>query len=370
MVQSDYTASLESDARSTGGRVGRIVTLTLLILVAIEVAVEIRVYVRYGVTALDTLRNQPLYVTDRDTGLRLLRPNSLIQGRQQTIQTNSLGLRSPEIPLAHTPHSLRLAVIGASSVMGATERDNEHTFPAQLEAQLREALPGRRVDVINAGIAGYSLSDEHAMLERRIAPLHPDLILLYPGSNDFAGYCWFPVRTQARVSRQPMLSMPRWWLSYELLKQNTADLRVVPSTTRTTRNAKEVDLREYRVDAEHLLATGQQLGIPQVLLTNARSFRRDQPLQEQLRLSSMSRYYASCFDLEGLHTLWDRHNDLLVDIASEHSVPLLPLDKLVPGGDTYFANGNHFSEFGDLFVARVIAHYLIDHHLLPAEDPR
>jgi hypothetical protein len=308
MVQSDHTASLESDARSTGGRVGRIVALTLLILVAIEVAVEIRAYVHYGVTALDTLRNQPLYVTDRDTGLRLLRPNSLIQGRQQTIQTNSLGLRSPEIPLAHTPHSLRLAVIGASSVMGATERDNEHTFPAQLEAQLREALPGRRVDVINAGIAGYSLSDERAMLERRIAPLHPDLILLYPGSNDFAGYCRFPVRTQARVSRQPLLSVPRWWLSYELLKQNTADLRVVPSTTRTTRNAKEVDLGEYRVDAEHLLATGQQLGIPQVLLTNARSFRRDQPLQEQLRLSSMSRYYASCFDLEGLHTLWDRHN--------------------------------------------------------------
>src|SRR5262245_30201661 len=59
LLEFDYTASMESDARSTGGRVGRIVALTLLILVAIEVAVEIRAYVRYGVTALDpSLRSQ------------------------------------------------------------------------------------------------------------------------------------------------------------------------------------------------------------------------------------------------------------------------------------------------------------------------
>ena len=369
MVPSDhYSSSLGTG--TSASRVGRVVVFTLLLLVAVEVAVEWRAYLRYGVTVMDAFRDHPLYVVDPDTGLKLLRPSAIISGRQQTIRTNSLGLRSPEIAPNHPPEVLRLAVIGASSVMGATERDNEHTFPAQLEAQLREAISDRRVEVINAGIAGYSLTDEQAMLERRIAPLHPDLVLLYPGSNDFTGYCRPPVRNLPMASRRHVLTVPRWWLSYELLKQNTAGLRVVPSTARTTRDASKVDLAEYRADAEHLITAAQRLGIAEVLLTNARSFRREQPLSEQMRLSTMSRYYANCFDLDGLHILWDRHNDVLASIAREHQVPVLALDKLVPGGDLYFADGNHFSEAGDLLVARMIAKYLIDRHLLQTEDPR
>ena len=143
----------------------------------------------------------------------------------QSIAANSLGLRSPEISLRHPPHSLRVAVIGASSVMGATERDNEHTFPAQLEGLLREAMPHKRIDVINAGIAGYSLADERAMLERRMAPLRADLVILYTGFNDFASYCRGSSRGVARAL--PMLTVPSWWLSYDLLMKKSLWLLLV-----------------------------------------------------------------------------------------------------------------------------------------------
>ena len=357
----------KSDAVGAGSaaRVLRIVALTLAFLLAIEAIVQYRSYVRFGFSTLHTSRQETLYVDDPETGLRLLRPNKVVRGRVQSLQANSLGLRSPEIALAHPAHSLRIAVIGASSVMGAAERDNEHTFPAQLEDLLRNAMPRMRIDVINAGIAGYSLADERAMLERRIAPLQPDLVILYTGFNDFANYCRASGRADA--PRLPMLSVPSWWLSYELLKKNTTALRAGQASG-LKRNVVAAELEAYRTHAEQLVASGQRLGMRLVMLTNARSFRREQAVDEQLRLSTLARYYTPCFDLEGLHTLWDQHNQVLVSVAQARGVPVLELDRLVPGGEAYFADGRHFTELGDHVVAHTIAQFLLQRHLLDSEE--
>jgi lysophospholipase L1-like esterase len=357
----------KSDAVAVGsvGRVFGIVAMTLAFLLTIEAVVQYRSYLRFGITVLDTIRQQSLYVDDRETGLRLLRPNAVVRGQQQSIRANSLGLRSPEIAVAHPAHSVRLAVIGASSVMGATERDNEHTFPAQLEGMLRAALLDKRIEVINAGIAGYSLADEQAMLERRIAPLQPDLVILYTGFNDFAGYCRGSARPAAPTLA--MLAVPRWWLSYELLKKNTTALRAGQGSG-PKRNAHAVDLEAYRAQVEQLVASGQRLGMRLVMLTNARSFRQEQPIDQQLQLSSLARYYSPCFDLDGLHTLWDRHNEVLVSVAQARGVPVLELDRMVPGGEAFFSDGRHFTELGDQVVAHTIARFLLQRHLIESED--
>jgi lysophospholipase L1-like esterase len=358
-------AKSDTVGAGSAGRVLRIVALTLAFLLAIEAIVQYRSYLRFGLSTLHTSRQESLYVNDPETGLRLLRPNKLVRGQVQSIQANSLGLRSPEISLVHPAHSLRIVVIGASSVMGAAERDNEHTFPAQLERLLREAMPHTRIDVVNAGIAGYSLADERAMLERRIAPLRPDLVILYTGFNDFASYCRGSGRADAPML--PMLSVPSWWLSYELLKKNTIALRAGQAGGLRP-NLLAVELDAYRTQVEQLVASGQRPGMRLVMLTNARSFRREQPIDEQLRLSMLARYYTPCFDLEGLHTLWDRHNQVLVSVAQMRGVPVLDLDRLVPGGEVYFSDGRHFTEVGDQFVAQTITQFLLQRRLVESED--
>jgi hypothetical protein len=161
--------------------------------------------------------------------------------------------------------------------------------------------------------------------------------------------------------------VPNWWLSYDLLKKNTAALRTGQASG-LRRNVLAVDLEAYRAQVEQLVTSGQRLGMRLVMLTNARSFRRDQPIDEQLRLSSLTRYYTPCFDLEGLHTLWDRHNQVLVSVAQARGVPVLELDRLVPGSETYFAGGNHFTELGDQLVAHTIAQFLLQRHLVESED--
>ena len=58
-----------------------------------------------------------------------------------------------------------------------------------------------QVEVVNGGISGYTLADEQALLEKVLAPLDPDLVVVYPGFNDFAGYCRPPRRRQPRLYR-------------------------------------------------------------------------------------------------------------------------------------------------------------------------
>src|SRR5262245_49883692 len=86
MALADRTASLGPNVHRPTSRVGRVLALTLLMLAAVEAAVECRAYLRYGVTVFAEVRHQGLYVQDDMTGLRLLRPNSIIRGQQQEIR--------------------------------------------------------------------------------------------------------------------------------------------------------------------------------------------------------------------------------------------------------------------------------------------
>lgn len=347
-------------------RVVHIILATLALLVVIEAALQVRSHFRTGDSVINLLFAETRYVEDAQTGLTVLRPNRVFVSNKVVLRANSLGLRSPEIPLARSPGSWRLAVVGASTVMGAYDPDTEQTFPARLEQRLRRDFPERRVEVVNAGIVGYKLNDQRRMLETRIADLHPDLVVLYPGFNDFLDYCQEPA-TPGRPRHQglPLVSLPSWLLSVDMLKKNTVALRTPPVRPASMRNPETVDLLPYRAKLEALIGRAAQLGLPLVLATNARAYRRDQPLDEQMKLSETDRYYNHCFDLEGLHVLYDRHNAEIRAAGAAHGIPVVPLDELIPGGGRYFADSHHFSVEAEGMVADALSAFITRNKLLP-----
>ena len=191
-------------------------TTTLLLAIAMllmgEVALQVRTHVKFGTSVLNAMTGDTTYQFNEDLGLKLLRPSASIVGSDATIVTNSLGLRSPEIapdrPLllgaaaghdddptsseiapVQPQNGVRIAVVGASTVVGAYTRSNEQTFPYVLQRLLRERYPGHSIDVINAGIAGFSLADQQSLIERLLSSFDIDLIILYTGFNDIGGYC-------------------------------------------------------------------------------------------------------------------------------------------------------------------------------------
>ncbi len=113
-----------------------------------------------------------------------LKPSFRIDyGETTPVETDRWGWRDREYPREKGAGVFRVVCIGDSRVFGLG-LPAEETYPKQLERILRERRPGRAVEVINAGVPGYT-SREGAVLVREVLPaFSPDLVIASFGHND------------------------------------------------------------------------------------------------------------------------------------------------------------------------------------------
>ena len=118
-----------------------------------------------------------------------LRPNLRLGSSTYNVQINSRGFRGPEISTAEDDFSQRIVVLGGSSVFGYLVGEGNDSCRL-LEGQFNQFLSKNpnsdfgSVDVWNAGVPGYNLTQSRLRFETDIAPLQPDVVLLYLGWND------------------------------------------------------------------------------------------------------------------------------------------------------------------------------------------
>jgi lysophospholipase L1-like esterase len=94
------------------------------------------------------------------------------------------------------PDVLRIAILGGSTVEGRIEGNPAHTLPAKLRATLEDARAGSglRLEVINAGVAGFDSGQELIYLLTEIVHYAPDVIVVYNGWNDMVFRTYGPVQ--------------------------------------------------------------------------------------------------------------------------------------------------------------------------------
>ncbi len=97
-------------------------------------------------------------------------------------EANSLGLRDEEIPVEKPEGEIRLLTIGDSTVLGFGVEAGR-TFSQLLEKNLREKTRAR-VQVVNAGIPGYTSCQSLLYLERRGLRLDPSVVIVETNFND------------------------------------------------------------------------------------------------------------------------------------------------------------------------------------------
>jgi alginate O-acetyltransferase complex protein AlgI len=134
-------------------------------------------WVALGSTAAYRVRN--------DFMLGDLRPNTHVVFEDQPLTTNSWGMRDHDRLLAKPEGTYRIAVLGPSHVMGSGVGDGE-TFTHFLEERLNrptEPETNIRYEVINFGVADYSLLQQLAMLEQRAVRFQPDAVFITDGSG-------------------------------------------------------------------------------------------------------------------------------------------------------------------------------------------
>lgn len=98
------------------------------------------------------------------------------------VSTNALGLRGPEVVVPKPPGRYRILALGDSFTFGwGAEFDD--AWVARVARGL-QATDGRAVELVVAGVPGWSPPQEFVFLEQRGLDLQPDLVLWQLCSND------------------------------------------------------------------------------------------------------------------------------------------------------------------------------------------
>jgi lysophospholipase L1-like esterase len=123
------------------------------------------------------------------------------------VSTNDQGIRYPRHVERKEPGTFRIVCVGDSVTFGyrvprVRPKNPEdldpswQPYPALVEARLRDANFGRRVEVVPLAVPGYSSHQGRAWVARDIAALTPDVVTACFGWND--------IGRRARSDRQAM----------------------------------------------------------------------------------------------------------------------------------------------------------------------
>ena len=139
----------------------------------------------------------------------VLRPNA--EGWSTTesevyIKINSDGMRDIERPLARSPHTLRVAVIGASEAEAAQVPLNE-TFEAVMTREISRTLRERgwNVEVLNFGVDGYTPAQAYLTLQNHVWKYDPQVVI-------FLFSAWTVQKTVRDFYPEQMKLAPAWVL--------------------------------------------------------------------------------------------------------------------------------------------------------------
>jgi hypothetical protein len=104
------------------------------------------------------------------------------------LNINSFGFRGGEFLIEKPEETYRIFVVGGSTIFAARAPSDHHTIPGFLQSNLEEHFPNKDIEVINAGIAALTSTDELNLVQNKIIQLEPDLIIIYDGFNDVVNY--------------------------------------------------------------------------------------------------------------------------------------------------------------------------------------
>lgn len=192
--------------------------------------------------------------------------------------------RGREVALPKPDDLLRVVAVGSSSTWGhGLPEGSGLAWPARLEGLLREALPGRRVEVVNGAVRGSTTGRMQFVLEEVLLELEPDLVVACFGYNDAGSItvaderAWLETFSEvgydhdllARLERQHERErgerlLARVWAHHERLGRNTDEAweRVAPEDAESPRVRYERNLRA-------LVSASRQAGADVLLVPEA-----------------------------------------------------------------------------------------------------
>ena len=113
-----------------------------------------------------------------------LRPNISVYYENASVEINSHGWRSKEIPFKKNRDTVRLVGLGDSFMFGQGVNQNE-TALFFLEKELNSRFPQKKWEFVNTAVPGYNTTMEVETLDKKALIYKPDIVMLEIIGNDF-----------------------------------------------------------------------------------------------------------------------------------------------------------------------------------------
>jgi GDSL-like lipase/acylhydrolase family protein len=318
----------------------------VLALLVVEGLVRLRQWQRYGTT------NSSYYdfAEDPATGLRIPEPGSVAG----PIAVNSRGFRGPELEQPKPPGRIRVAFLGGSTTFCAEASSFEAGWPSLVVAGMRADAPDLDFDLVNASAGGFTLEQLLVNLEHRVAPLQPDVIVVYEATNDLV------VDTRRLAIAAGLYeaeegedsALGEYWLTWFLLEKNVRQaLRARRAREPLAFEPAELS-RGFEQRLTRLVQAAQARSSVVVLPTFAIQLRAEQAPEAQRRAAASALFYMPFLTPAGLLAGYGEYNRVIRAVAAGTGVVLVEGEQEIPGDAEHFADSVHFRDPGNALQAR------------------
>lgn len=301
------------------------------------------------------LSAQPIYQRDPALFWRL-RPyaNSDLNPESRDTQLiNSLGFRDDEFSRRKPAGVFRAITMGDSCTFGDGVA-NWETYANVLEELLAARNAAQPVEVINAGVPGYTSYQARTYLENELLDFDPNLVIVYVGFNDNVPATNGVTDAQrGAVDRsffafQETLGRLR---TYQLLKFGMLGVkrRLLPNVHPEAKNVQGVEHHIFRVPEEDFVANlvaikklGEQRGFATIVVTLPHAMPYEPERNPQIRKAAA----AAGLELVDLYPLMKVHQN--------------------DGEQLYGPDGGHPNALGQRRIAEALLAKMIELGLAPA----
>ena len=282
------------------------------------------------------------------------RLNPDYRSRDGRSRHDALGLRGPEVAIPKPAGTYRIVCIGGSTTYTMVQ-DDADAYPAQLERILRERYGDAQVEVINAGVGGWSSWECLIDLELRVIDLQPDLLVVYHGINDV-----HPRLVPPELYRGDDTGLVRQWQPETAWWEHSVLLRVLGVKLGFARGNTIRDLvhtKHLGLDLEDCLDRN-----PPVYF--ARNLESTIAIARHFHVNLMLATFAGCagmgdfIALPGIQRAIREGNDVIRAAAARNDVPLLEFSTAMDPDTRLWADGQHVNAEGAKVMAEIFARFV------------
>jgi lysophospholipase L1-like esterase len=282
------------------------------------------------------------------------RLNPDYRSRDGRSRHDALGLRGPEVAIPKPAGTYRIVCIGGSTTYTTVPADSD-TYPAQLERILRERYGDAQVEVLNAGVGGWSSWECLIDLELRVIDLQPDLLVVYHGINDVHPRLVPPDRYRGDDT-----GLIHQWQPGEAWWEHSVLLRVLGVKLGFARGNTVHDLMKVKysgLDFEDCLDRN-----PPVYF--ARNLESTIAIARHFHVNLMLATFAGCAGIGDFIAVpaYQRAiregNDVIRAAATRNDVPLLEFSTAMDPDPRLWTDGQHVNEKGAKVMAEIFAKFV------------